>query len=80
MIKIGNEVLRKQKNFWNHCLFHPTDAVEDSWGTLAAETGIPCITLDPAANGPDNIASPLEWYENIMRGNIRTLEQALGTR
>ena len=48
--------------------------------TLAAETGIPCITLDPAANGPDNIASPLEWYENIMRGNIRTLEQALGTR
>jgi len=48
--------------------------------TLAAETGIPCITLDPAANGPDNIASPLEWYENIIRGNIRTLEQALGTR
>jgi len=48
--------------------------------TLAAETGIPCITLDPAANGPSNLASPLEWYENIMRGNIRTLEQALGTR
>ena len=48
--------------------------------TLAAETGIPCITLDPAANGPDAIPHPLAWYENVMRGNLRTLEQNLGTR
>ncbi|MBR6674289.1 MAG: zinc ABC transporter substrate-binding protein [Mailhella sp.] len=48
--------------------------------TLAAETGIPCITLDPAANGPENLTSPLDWYEKIMRENLRTLEQALGTR
>ena len=32
MIKISDKVLKKQKNFWNDVLFHPTDAVEDSWG------------------------------------------------
>ena len=32
MITIGNKPIRMQKNFWNHCLFHPTDAVEDPWG------------------------------------------------
>ena len=48
--------------------------------TLAAETGIPCLELDPAANGPDSLNSPLDWYENLMRSNLRTLEQALGTR
>ena len=32
MIRINDKLLRKQSNFWNHCLFHPTDAVEDSWG------------------------------------------------
>ena len=48
--------------------------------TLAAETGIPCITLDPAANGPEDLTSPLDWYEKTMRENLRTLEQALGTR
>ena len=32
MITIQNHVIRKQPNFWNHCLFHPTDAVEDAWG------------------------------------------------
>jgi len=32
MIKISNEVVKRQKNFWNNCLFHPTDAVEDDWG------------------------------------------------
>ena len=29
MIKIENELLKKQPKFWNHVLFHPTDAVED---------------------------------------------------
>ena len=48
--------------------------------TLAAETGIPCLELDPAANGPDDLNSPLDWYETLMRSNLRTLEQALGTR
>ena len=32
MIKIGNEVVKRQKNFWNNCIFHPTDAIEDPWG------------------------------------------------
>ena len=32
MIKISNEIVKKQPNFWNGCLFHPTDAIEDDWG------------------------------------------------
>lgn len=32
MITIENTILKKQKNFWNSCLFHPTDAIEDPWG------------------------------------------------
>ena len=32
MIKIGNSIIKNQPNFWNNCIFHPTDAVEDPWG------------------------------------------------
>lgn len=32
MITVKNNIIKKQKNFWNNCIFHPTDAVEDSWG------------------------------------------------
>ena len=32
MIRIGKSVIKDQKNFWNACVFHPTDAVEDPWG------------------------------------------------
>ena len=32
MLKINNEIIKNQPNFWNHFLFHPTDAVEDPWG------------------------------------------------
>jgi len=32
MISIKSTVIKKQNNFWNHCLFHPTDAIEDPWG------------------------------------------------
>lgn len=32
MIKIQNDIMKKQPKFWNNCLFHPTDAVEDPWG------------------------------------------------
>ena len=32
MIHVDNTVIKKQPKFWNHALFHPTDAVEDSWG------------------------------------------------
>ena len=50
MIKIGNEIIRKQKMFWNHCLFHPTDAVEDAWGKrildrMAADGGIRTVRI-----------------------------------
>ena len=45
--------------------------------TLAAETGITCITLDPMASGPED--APLDYYESVMRENLRILEQALGS-
>lgn len=32
MAKISNSIIKKQKSFWNNCVFHPTDAVEDPWG------------------------------------------------
>ena len=32
MIRITKNIVKKQKNFWNGCVFHPTDAVEDPWG------------------------------------------------
>ncbi len=32
MINITEKTIKKQNNFWNHALFHPTDAIEDAWG------------------------------------------------
>lgn len=46
--------------------------------TLAKETGLPVATLDPVATGPEN--APLDYYETVMRRNMKTLEQTLGTR
>ena len=46
MITIGNQVIKQQKNFWNNCLFHPTDAIEDPWGKRILDR----ISQDKAAN------------------------------
>ncbi len=32
MVFVSNKAQKTQKNFWNNCIFHPTDAVEDPWG------------------------------------------------
>lgn len=32
MLRIGQNVIKEQKQFWSGCVFHPTDAVEDPWG------------------------------------------------
>lgn len=50
MIQIGSTVLRKQPKFWNHALFHPTDAIEDPWGRrildrISADKSIHTIRL-----------------------------------
>ena len=37
MIKISDKVLKKQKNFWNDALFHPTDVWEYSAALLKHE-------------------------------------------
>lgn len=46
--------------------------------TLAKEAGIAAARLDPVANGPEQ--APLEYYEQVMRDNLTTLEQSLGRR
>ena len=32
MTVVGTKIERQLNNFWNHCHFHPTDAIEDPWG------------------------------------------------
>lgn len=46
--------------------------------TLSQETGVPIDTLDPVATGPDN--APLNYYETIMRKNMKILEATLGVQ
>ena len=50
MINIKNKILKKQPKFWNHALFHPTDAIEDPWGKrildrMAADGAIKTIRI-----------------------------------
>lgn len=40
--------------------------------TLAKETGIEFIRLDPCASGPEN--PPLDYYQTIMNDNLKVLE------
>jgi zinc transport system substrate-binding protein len=44
--------------------------------TVAAEAGVPVVVLDPVSTG----ATALTTYEEVMRENLRTLTEALGTR
>ncbi len=45
---------------------------------LARETGIPIAMLDPVATGPEN--APLDYYETIMRKNMKILNTTLGVQ
>lgn len=46
--------------------------------TIAKEAGIPAAVLDPAASGPEN--APLDYYDQIMRNNMKIIEKTLGTK
>ena len=46
--------------------------------TIAREAGIPATTLDPVATGPE--PAPLDYSEQVMRANMKVLEQTLGRR
>jgi len=46
--------------------------------TLARETGIKSARLDPAATGPE--LAPIDYYQQIMQGNLKTLVDTLGSR
>ena len=50
MIHVEKNVVKKQEKFWNHALFHPTDAIEDPWGKrildrMAADGAIKTIRI-----------------------------------
>ena len=45
--------------------------------TIAKESGIAAAILDPVANGPEQ--APLEYFEQVMRTNLATLERTLGS-
>jgi len=50
MIEIKKTVIKQQPNFWNHCIFHPTDAIEDPWGRrildrIAADRAIGMVRI-----------------------------------
>lgn len=49
---------------------------EKAGKALSKETGIPVAMLDPVATGPGN--APLDYYETVMRQNMKTLESTLG--
>jgi ABC-type Zn uptake system ZnuABC Zn-binding protein ZnuA len=44
--------------------------------TLAREAGLPVAVLDSTASGPED--APLDYYEKVMRGNLKTLQTLLG--
>lgn len=46
--------------------------------TLAKETDIPFIRLDPCAGGPEN--PPLDYYQTVMEGNLKVLEDSFDKR
>jgi ABC-type Zn uptake system ZnuABC Zn-binding protein ZnuA len=46
--------------------------------SLFKETGVPVAMLDPGATGPEN--APLNYYETVMRQNMKTLESTLGVK
>lgn len=50
---------------------------ESVGATIAKEAGIASGRLDPAANGPEQ--APLDYYEQVMRTNLNTLEKTLGS-
>ncbi len=58
MIQIHQSVLRRQKNFWNNCLFHPTDAVEDPWGRRILDLSFAGMDLPKRRWSSMNGASP----------------------
>ena len=45
---------------------------------LSKETGVPFATLDPVASGPED--APPDYYEKVMRQNMKTLASTLGVR
>ncbi len=51
---------------------------QETASVLAQETGANVAMLDPVATGPDD--APLDYYETVMRKNMKTLEETLGVK
>jgi Glycosyl hydrolases family 39. len=54
----ADKIIKKQPNFWNGILFHPTDAIEDAWGQK--------ILCDVAENKAAHIVRIYSMFEDIV--------------
>jgi ABC-type Zn uptake system ZnuABC Zn-binding protein ZnuA len=72
------EIVRTIKEKQAGAIFTEPQYPEKIGKTIAREAGIPWANLDPAATGPEN--APLDYYETVMRKNLKTLGQTLGTK
>jgi len=74
MIELA-KVMREKKA---GAIFTEPQYPEKAGRTLAKETGVKVGMLDPVASGPEN--APLDYYETVMRKNMKTLEEILGVK
>lgn len=74
MLRLIREIREKQIG----AVFTEPQYPDKIASTVAREAGVPAARLDPVAGGPPD--APPDYYETVMRGNLRTLERTLGTR
>ncbi|MEF3169262.1 MAG: zinc ABC transporter substrate-binding protein [Deltaproteobacteria bacterium] len=72
------EIIATAKREKAGAVFTEPQYPEKTGRAIASEAGIPTATLDPVATGPDN--APADYYETVMRKNLKIIEQTLGVK
>lgn len=70
------ELIRIVREHGNPPLFTEPQYTDLAARTVAEETGASVWVLDPCVTGP--AVPPLDYYEQVMRGNLTVLREALG--
>lgn len=71
-----SDLVRMEIALGNPPLFTEPQYADAPARIIAQETGAALWQLDPCVTGPD--APPLTYYEDVMRGNLAVLTEALG--
>jgi len=74
MLELARTIKKKKAG----AIFTEPQYPEKVGKALARETGVPVDMLDPVASGPEN--APLDYYEKVMRKNMKTIETTLGVK